>query len=706
MQSDKFHRYINDLGINIKHPEKDLILLNDVFVYPDMEHISSNTTINYKHISSEDIINKFNYAYFIGSDKSGKTALLKKYCSDLVELGYQVVILKADEIKHYSAEQLVKACANKFGINYDYENNKFALLIDDFQNIKISEKYESSFLESITNYFSKIYFFVDKQHFFGDRSKHLNVKFEIFEIKNLGHLKRNELYSKWYSIGVESLYTQNDSEFLKKIDNLTNHFDLLLRKNVMDAKPMYILTIIQTLDNINLSRDFSLTSYGHCYNTLILSLLQKVRVNHNDFDSILNFLSFLAYEMFKRKIKSISEADFDGLVENYHKEYVLSLDIKSILMDSNILYVDDNLELIFSQKYIYYFSCSKYIAINQSNLSALVKELCETIHTEESANILIFLVHHSNSTDFLDYILEYSSNLLNDFNPHYLTLDQNKILNEKFRKILSKEIKQIRLENKNVYEERNKNLALRDQNGDSDTILDSAVNSFEDSKDELKENLEQNVELKQMNDSSTIFRCLEVLGQIAKNKHGSFNRNRLEGLLNSSYGLGLKSLSFFLDVLMRSDNDLKEFMISIIQEKSKTSEEEALSIAEKMTFEMCKSVCRYLINFIAKATASPQLEVIVNELLSRNNNPAYQLIYIQTQLQLGRIPKNEIKILYEQENEKNMIVTNLLQNMVLNYIYMNKIQFSEKKWISSVLQIPMNNQYNRTPESSIIQTVL
>ncbi|MHC0019530.1 hypothetical protein ACW2B4_17470, partial [Acinetobacter pittii] len=369
-------------------------------------------------------------------------------------------------------------------------------------------------------------------------------------------------------------------------------------------------------------------------------------------------------------------------------------------------YLDDNLELIFSQKYIYYFSCSKYIAINQSSLSALVKELCETIHTEESANILIFLVHHSNSTDFLDYILEYSSNLLMDFAPHYLTLDQNKILNEKFRKILSKEIKQIRLENKNVYEERNKNLALRDQNGDSDTILDSAVNSFEDSKCELKENLEQSVELKQMNDSSTIFRCLEVLGQIAKNKHGSFNRSRLEGLLNSSYSLGLKSLSFFLDVLMRSDNDLKEFMISIIQEKSKTSEEEALSIAEKMTFEMCKSVCRYLINFIAKATASPQLEVIVNDLLLRNNNPAYQLIYIQTQLQLGRIPKNEIKALYDQENEKNMIVTNLLQNMVLNYIYMNKIQFSEKKWISSVLKIPMNNQYNRTPESSIIQTVL
>lgn len=694
------------MGINIKHPEKDLLLLEDIFIYPDMEHISSNNAINYKQISSDQVINKFDYAYFIGSDKSGKTALLKKYSSDLIKLGFQVVTLKAEDVKHFSAEQLLKSCSNKFGIKYDVDNPNYVLLIDDFHNLKISEKYEASFLNSITNFFKKIYFFVDKQHFFGDRSKHLNVKFEIFEIKNLGHVKRNELYSKWYSIGVDSLYTQNDDEFLKKIDKLTNHFDLLLRKNVMDAKPMYILTIIQTLDNINLSRDFSLTSYGHCYNTLILSLLQKSKVNHNDFDSILNFLSFLAYYMFENKVKSISEEDFDALLHKYHLEYVISLDIKNILMESNILYLDDNLDLIFSQKYIYYFSCSKYIAINQNNLSHIVKELCETIHTEESANILIFLVHHSNSTDFLDYILEYSSNLLEDFQPHYLTVDQNKILNEKFRKILSKEILQIRLENKNIYDERSKNLAMRDKTQEPDTILDSAINSFEDSREDIKENIEQSTELKQINESNTIFRCLEVLGQIAKNKHGSFNRTRLEGLLNSSYSLGLKSLSFFLDVLMRSDNDLKEFMISIIQEKNKTSEDEALSIAEKMIFEMCKSVCRYLINFIAKATASPQLEEIVNDLLNRNNHPAYQLIFIQTQLQLGRIPKKEIKALYEKECEKNLIVTNLLQNMVLNYIYMNKIPFNEKKWISSVLKIPMNNQYNTSPENSIIQTVL
>ncbi|MBT0888435.1 MULTISPECIES: toll/interleukin-1 receptor domain-containing protein [Acinetobacter] len=682
------------------------MLLNDVFIYPDMEHINSNSTIKYKQIQSNKIIDKFDYAYIIGSDKSGKTALLKKYCNDLIDLGYQVVALKAEEIKHFSAEQLVKICSSKFGIKYDSNQSNFVLLIDDFQSLKISERYENNFLDSISNFFKKIYFFVDKQHFFGDRSKHLNIKFEIFEIKNLGHLKRNELYSKWYSIGVESLYIQNDSDFLKKIDNLTNHFDLLLRKNVMDAKPMYILTIIQTLDNINLSRDFSLTSYGHCYNSLILSLLQKIRVNHNDFDGILNFLSFLAYEMFTKKIKSISEEDFDILLNEYYKEYVISLDIKNILMDANIIYLDDNLDLIFSQKYIYYFSCSKYIAANQSNLSSVVKNLCETIHTEESANILIFLVHHSNSTDFLDYILEYSSSLLEDFQPHYLTINQNTILNEKFRKILSKEIAQISLLNKNIYEERSKSLALRDQTEEPDTILDSAINSFEDSKDELKEELEQSAELKQINDSSTIFRCLEVLGQIAKNKHGSFNRTRLENLLDSSYGLGLKSLSFFLDILMKSDNELKEFMISIIQEKNKTSEEEALSIAEKMIFEMCRSVCRYLINFIAKATASPQLDQIINDLLLKNSNPAYQLIFIQTQLQLGRIPKREIKVLYENENEKNMIVTTLLQNMVLNYIYMNKIDFSEKKWISANLKIPMNSQYNKVPENSLIKTVL
>lgn len=95
---------------------------------------------------------------------------------------------------------------------------------------------------------------------------------------------------------------------------------------------MYILTIIQTLDNLNISRDFSLTSYGHCYNTLILSLLHKSNVNHHDFDSILNFLSHLSYNMFENRVKSISNERLDDLIKDYHKDYVINLDIKK---DSN-----------------------------------------------------------------------------------------------------------------------------------------------------------------------------------------------------------------------------------------------------------------------------------------------------------------------------------------------------------------------------------
>lgn len=73
----KFHEpHIHDLGISIKHL-KDHVVLDDVFIYPDLEHINSNDVINYKQISSENILEKYNYSYFIGSDKSGKTALLK-----------------------------------------------------------------------------------------------------------------------------------------------------------------------------------------------------------------------------------------------------------------------------------------------------------------------------------------------------------------------------------------------------------------------------------------------------------------------------------------------------------------------------------------------------------------------------------------------------------------------------------------------------
>ncbi len=518
------------MGLKIKHPNKDHLALDDLFVYPDLEHVTSRSSaITYTEISAKKSLQKFQYQYILGTEKSGKSTLVRKYCSDLSQ-NYDVILLDGCEIKHTKTEELIRVFKKKFGIEKEF-NRDLALIIDDFHDCNLNDRYIDDFFKNICSDFKTIIFFVDKQRFVGDRAKHLNSNFDTFEIKSFGHLKRNELYTKWYNIGLENVAVSDDKDFIEKIDTLTSHFDLLLRKNVMDSKPINILTIIQTLDNINLSRDFTLTSYGHCYNTLILGLLNKAGVKPQDFDSILSFLSYLSFKIFSDEKNKFSNAYLFSVIEEYKQTYILFENIENILLDSNILYINENEDYIFSQPYIYFFCCSRYIAHNEKKLPTILKKLCDGIHTEYYANILIFLVHHSTSDEFLNQILTHSTKILNQIHPHRLTQAENLHFNSTFKDVIENEIKQIRLEQKNIFDEREKLLSARDKSS-NDHPIDTALENI--NSEIPKKDIKENIEFYEMQDANSAFRCLEVLGQIAKNNYGSLQKEKLNQLLTES----------------------------------------------------------------------------------------------------------------------------------------------------------------------------
>lgn len=59
----------------------------------------------------------------------------------------------------------------------------------------------------------------------------------------------------------------------------------------------------------------------------------------------------------------------------------------------------------FSYKYIYYFLIAQKISTDIENYQGLIYELCNNIHLEINANILIFLTHHSKAQILIDNIV-------------------------------------------------------------------------------------------------------------------------------------------------------------------------------------------------------------------------------------------------------------------------------------------------------------
>jgi hypothetical protein len=73
-----------------------------------------------------------------------------------------------------------------------------------------------------------------------------------FEIAGFGNVKRSELIEKWITLGREEGLQEN--EHYLHLDSLVSHIDAFVRKNVVPARPVYLLTILQSIDAANPQR--------------------------------------------------------------------------------------------------------------------------------------------------------------------------------------------------------------------------------------------------------------------------------------------------------------------------------------------------------------------------------------------------------------------------------------------------------------------
>ena len=226
-----------------------------------------------------------------------------------------------------------------------------------------------------------------------------------YEILSLGNLRRGELIEKWNSIG--RIETIEIKELHDENDTVTLHVNSIIRKNILPPKPIYILTILQLLDTSR-SSDYTLTSYGHCYQSLIQSSLEKSNISPRDFDLYINYLTEIAFNIFETGEHRITDVKLSEFKKDYSKKYLISSheDVLNTLLNSNILRKQDD-GIFFGYRYIFYFYVAKYIADHIQECKKLIDNLCENLHTEKNSNILIFLVHHSKDKSIFDEILRH-----------------------------------------------------------------------------------------------------------------------------------------------------------------------------------------------------------------------------------------------------------------------------------------------------------
>ncbi|WP_025152418.1 TIR domain-containing protein [Morganella morganii] len=686
-----FEDYLSDLGFTIQHRRKEYLYLEDLFIYPDLKKysyqfdnydlfVNSKIALNYKNIANNKI-------FLIGSEQSGKSTLSKILFREYYEAGGFPILIKGELFKKTSEINNVidSAMREQYLSTGVIDRNNLILIIDDITESPMNEKFQRNLISNLVSSFNSIIVIADSKIRFSDQLLKDFDDFTTYEITEFSHTQKTELVEKWNQIGIDETSIIDDVQ--AQNDSLKRNIDSILMKNIVPSKPVFILMILQILET-NTQSDFSLTSYGHCYHSLIIQSFNKANVKPNELNDYFNYLGELAYFIYKKGNHKITQDELNEFKDYYSDNYYITSheEILDNLKKSKII----NLwigSLSFQYKYIYYFFAAKKITeISSDEIIPVIEELCDKIYTEKNANILIFITHHTKDINIINCITSKLSNIFREHN--HATLGKNDVdfLNE-----MAIEIPQIVIDKtKDVEEERAKALECQDRYEREFILTESDGDEVKDeNEDEDEDVCAVNKDLLDVNRS---YKAVEVLGQIIRNRKGSIPIPQLEKLGMETYSIGFRFLGFYYSITRELKDEIISEVHRLISEKKNWTTEKIAREASMFYWTYSYIMSLNVIKKIAHSVGHKDLSSYYSKLSDNFGTEISKLVEITIQLEFTKkINRAHIESIWLLVKD-NLMTRRLLQEIIITHLHMHYTNHEDKAWISEKLHIPVKDQ--------------
>ena len=682
----EFETKITELNIPIKHSKKKKLDLSDVFVYPDLEPLVDDDVIQYPNSSEliDKVKNELTSRVLIqGADQSGKTSLLFMLYKRLYEMGLTPIYLGGKHCKETNIKNLIKKSLKEQyetdNVDLFFQLNSKILLLDNFHKSELNSKYKKKLIDSINDNFEFI--IITSNNTYSTK----NVTEEATSLKDyikykllpLGHEKRSELIEQWILIG-ENKFTIQEEAIFTTVNQRFNEIDALIGNRLMPSYPIFILTLLQSLEE-NL-QNFSQTSYANIYLVLIKAGLVKEGIKDNVLTSLLNILKELAFYLYDEiKNTTFNRNQFENFISTYSKKFFkdqrLSNDkILNTLCNSNILKFDDEY-YSFSYKYIYYFLVAQKISSDIDKYQYLIYELCNKIHLEVNANILIFLSHHSKAQILIDNIVFTSQIPFENFIPLSLNKDDEFV---KFITEFTNEIKDEIIDEINPKEEVKKDLQKKDEI--------ERKNLKEKDEDKSNEDHSLPVEAIEMNQA---FRTVKIIGQIVKNQSGDFEKEKLIQLVESAYYTIFRFLGFYSELLVKD----KDLIIETIVENIKDKENKKRH--ENINGKLIEKSVRKMLQFISWRICVDSMTNLMFSVGTKGQNELFEKVNLNIDSTASKLVTFAIKTFYDRIDTKelsklfddvkdNYLAQCILREYIKRYLYTNFVERSKRDQIIDI----------------------
>lgn len=710
--SDEKENDINDLGTPIRHPRISSLELEDIFIYPvlidKLAQKDDKKTISGEQLLQEVVVN--NGVWLIEGDKeSGKTTLLKKMYKHFFDEKIVPIYFDSEKIKDKRAlsriDKLIKAYFKEQYEGDMYEEylqlskEKKVILLDNWELCGINKKGKKKLLSELLLIFDRVIIMVESSPTNNsdllEISDGLSTTLRYIGIRNFGYKKREELVEKWIRLGSE--YDLEDKQIFIDIDKYTKQISEIIGKSYVPQLPIYILIILQTMDNEAIDNgrelsDFNNRSNGYYYELLIKQLIMDLKMSPNEMSTLHNYLSHFAYKIFLKDEKSLNYSEWKSFHNLYVKEYQLDEravsfeDYREKLKEKKIIKIFYEDRYSFSYNYFLYFFTAQYLAnnISEPKIKEIIKELINNIHIEINANILLFLSHLSKDNFILESVISVANEILEDIPP--LRMDDDiKELNELmtqlptlvFKNTSTRENREQYNEIKDLDEVENKH--YMEENLDHDlSMIEEEKNSEEDT---LLEKDNVIIEIDKAH------RISEVIGQILKNYSGSILGTIKQNLLNSAYDVSLRAGNMLINIINTEKDELVSFISERIKEDElieENNQKEVEAAAKQMVFLFVEMISFSIVQKSIKDTGTSALKITYETISEKDISPVRKLIISGSYLETMHVnpSRGYIHDVFT-EMDKNLIVKSVLQRMVAKYMYLFELPQNERQQIAN-----------------------
>ena len=669
------NNHLNDPGANFRHPAKEKLTLDDIFIYPsfdigDSDPLLQDRIETLKSDAAQEYFLKANRVILIGEDKSGKTTIAKKLALIFNEKNKIPLLVDCSNISRKKAKNCFADIISEFSKYYSeslLERFKQAskddkvLILDNFHKLICSTEEKNILLNTLEEHFSQIFLTCDEifqtSEFTNDKhSINKILGYEKIFIQQFNRYLREQLIEKWVQLDRETYTSVDNLSFM--VDEYSRIINIFFGSKFIPYYPLFILIILQQIHSKRSIEGFT-GSYGQLIETLITQALDLSR--GIDLFTKHTYLSNLAFKMFKEKTRVLDSAllsDFHIKYISIYKETFGLEQILSELIYSNIL-CRNNGYIKFPYNYFYYYFVAKYISQNYTDdisLQELIPHMVHHIYVDEYSHILLFLSYLSDhKTVIIKSILTSAEKIYGDYRPCDFT-DDIKFANDLIGYHPSVQIKE-----PDGKKSRKAALIALDQ-------IDGGLHGKNDENDFC--GVAEQEEVEQIDEFICLtvsFRYIDILGQILKNFAGSLRGDLRSNITDTCYQLGLRSLQFVFKSLSDNFEEWKDMFIPLLKEKFPDMSDENLMIKiHRAIFVFYFYISMSIIKKISLSMGSERLKLTFSDVKKAKNILPYDIIDLSIRFDSFRdFPEKELLDIFSKIDESNYCVNLLLKHLTI-----------------------------------------